>query len=305
MNKSLWLLILQIGIFVSISVTVFGQQQQQQQQQQQNQTNQEQCFINFNPQKYEGAYYVQGRFNPYKGVRTVSLPPNNAGEFYLLEIGGTGYTNSEIRFVVANNCTVRSFEKDIKKRLPVNYYYNTITFKNVLIEIEPQRFSGGYFLKGFPPSVPYSFLPSSGRLSFTMVPNVGSFIQAYGINKPDSIIHFFIEDDGIISEVSNSNAACHDGNKLIFNNIEIDLDSTNFKGNYILGYHGDVKIDAVSFKGNLKNLVVIPGIELPIRIKDNTPDSYVIPSSTGIQPASIDLLDNENRNHKFLFNLSK
>ncbi len=238
--------------------------------------------ITFDPVGYSGVYFVtndKGVTVKYDRKKTVLLAIGQR----IVQIGTNGY-NQEISFTVKPNGTVDGISNSTALRASGK----TIYFNNVSVEIDPQQYEDIYF-----PSIFYRQENNGqrqGKLSFTFVPNLEYLVELYNAGYNDEI-KFKVEASGVIGNISNPEAAFARGRSLVFNNVSAVINPDAFTRNFYI---------AAKPRTNQQEITLVPNTKLLVYIADNKGQTVTV-KKTHIEPASLNLPDENNAPHTFRF----
>jgi hypothetical protein len=179
------------------------------------------CSFEIDPRAYSGDYYIiqgsvstrfRGISRPLLSAGTYTFDNAAGGRFTFDLDSGGGVTNvSNQSAAVASGCRLE--------------------LQTTTIEVDPQQYSGLYFVGGMIAALPLFFDNwSGGRFTFNI----------------DSV--------GTISNIGNHAAASSSGHTLVLNNTSVDVDPQQYVGRYFLGGYNNAPATG------RRAFVLVPGL---------------------------------------------
>ncbi|MGK0171490.1 MAG: hypothetical protein ACI9W2_003220 [Gammaproteobacteria bacterium] len=221
--------------------------------------------IDVDPAAYTGNWFIVGQTSSLSGPQTINIEPGT----YSLRVGTTDL--GHIGIVIAANGDVTSQNTDAATAVA-----NELTFNNTVVTINPDAYTGNYFIVG---SLPYI-----GEQSFTLVPNLGYFLRVGSTDLGQ--FAFNVAANGDVTS-QNTDAATGAGSVLTFNTTVINFAPSDLGVSYfVLGLplvSGDYSENLVSGVGYF---VRLGGVDKSFTV---AAPCAVNPTNLSFQDADIDL----------------
>ena len=227
--------------------------------------------IETDPVNYTGPYRIpkSGRFISVSGLQSFILIPNLQ---WIID-----NSRSNLPFDVDASGNVTSLNPGAAQGVD-----NRLVFNNVTIETDPVNYTGFY-------RIPKSgrFISVSGLQSFILIPNLQWIIDNSWANLP-----FNVDASGNVTSLK-PGAAQGVGNKLVFENVLVNVDPTTYTGSYKVSFFG------VNFSGPV-DLTLIP--TLATRVNAGSQGGTINPGTDQVTPPSLDFTIS-GETHTFLFSI--
>ena len=180
------------------------------------------------------------------GKQTLNLAPGDYG----IDVGA-GIGPSEFGFTVdgSGNVTVSSAAS-------ATGGFETLTFNNVSVTVDPNQYDGNYFLSSFG-----EFQSFTGLHTFVLVPALtyavddGVFaLVTIGGTTYDSGVYFAVDATGHVGTISNAAAATANGTSLLLGNAAISIHPNLYAGQYYVSNKHFTLLTGV------QTVTIIPGL---------------------------------------------